>query len=272
MKKLFSSRPVGILFALIAAIVFARLSLFAAEKKEARVTVVIKDVRLMAAQNARPATLNDNVREGTAVRTGGDSRAELTFADKTLTRLGANTVFSFGEGAKSFDLSSGAMLLSVPKEAGATRVNIGAATAAVTGFTGLFENNKGINKLILLEGHGTISFRGIPGDLCQIDAGQMIVWPAHPVRCPERHTVNIEKITKSAKLITLFDPLPNKDLIDLEIVQQNTSGPPPNGYTDPTNQDELDQHAATNPPNTPRPSFTGSPPGQRPFRVKPKSK
>ena len=84
--------------------------LFAADQKQARVTEVIHDVRLLAGQTAaRPATVNDTVREGTAVRTGTDSRAELTFLDQTLTRLGANTVFSFGAAARTYDLGSGAI-------------------------------------------------------------------------------------------------------------------------------------------------------------------
>src|SRR2546430_15092495 len=90
--------------------------LFAADQKQARVTEVIHDVRLLAGQTAaRPATVNDTVHEGTAVRTGTDSRAELTVLDQTLTRLGANTGFSFGAAARTYDLGSGAILISAPK-------------------------------------------------------------------------------------------------------------------------------------------------------------
>jgi hypothetical protein len=49
---------------------------------------------------ARPAAVNDEVRDGTAVRTGVDSRSELKFTDQTLARLGANTLFSFSEGTR----------------------------------------------------------------------------------------------------------------------------------------------------------------------------
>src|SRR5438552_4876455 len=86
--------------------------LLAAEQKQARVTEVIHDVRLLAAQAAaRPAAVNDTVREGTAVRTGTDSRTELLFMDQTLARLGANTVFSFGGSVRTYDLGSGAILM-----------------------------------------------------------------------------------------------------------------------------------------------------------------
>jgi hypothetical protein len=65
------------------------LSLFAhsasgAQLKEALVTEVVKDVKLLPAQAApRPAAVSDTVRDGTAVRTGVESRAELTFTDRT---------------------------------------------------------------------------------------------------------------------------------------------------------------------------------------------
>ena len=54
----------------------------------------------------RPAAVNDNVRQGTALQTGAQSRSELTFKDQTITRLGEKTIFSVGEGARTIDLGS----------------------------------------------------------------------------------------------------------------------------------------------------------------------
>src|SRR5437762_5925876 len=88
----------------------------AAQLKEARVTQVIKDVKLLGGQGGqRSAAVSDAVREGNAVRTGTDSRAELTFSDLTLTRLGSNTVFSFNANTRELDLGGGAVLVEVPK-------------------------------------------------------------------------------------------------------------------------------------------------------------
>src|SRR3954468_19330707 len=90
--------------------------------REARVTQVVKDVKILASQaEPRPATLTDTVRGDTAVRTGVESRAELTFGDTTIARLGANTVFSFNEGSRTVDLANGAILLRVPKGSAAPR-------------------------------------------------------------------------------------------------------------------------------------------------------
>src|ERR1700682_66360 len=91
-------------------------AVYAVQLKAARVTQVVKDVKLLGAQGAqRSAAISDDVREGTAVRTGTDSRAELTFTDLTITRLGANTVFSFNAGARQLDLGGGAGTVDVAR-------------------------------------------------------------------------------------------------------------------------------------------------------------
>src|SRR5438105_4480780 len=100
----------------------------AAELRAARVTKIINDVKLLPGQAAaREAVVNDNVGGGTAVRTGTDSRTELTFADLTITRLGANTIFSFNEGARQVQLGGGAVLVQVPRNGAEVKIS----TAAV---------------------------------------------------------------------------------------------------------------------------------------------
>ena len=136
------------------------VSVPAAQLKEAQVTQVVKDVKLLpTGAAARPATVNDEVRDGIAVRTGVDSRSELKFTDQTLARLGANTLFSFSEGTRNLNLQDGAMLLRVPKGAGGARINSSAVTAAITGTTVMVEthavtkkNKNSYYKFIVLEG------------------------------------------------------------------------------------------------------------------------
>ena len=72
------------------------------------------------------------------MRTGKESRAELTFTDLTITRLGANTIFSLKAGAREVDLTSGTILLSVPSGAAPVKANTIGVTVAVTGGTGSF--------------------------------------------------------------------------------------------------------------------------------------
>ena len=125
--------------------------------KEALVSQVIKDVKLLPNQAAPAASIRDEVRDGTAVRTGVESRAELTFTDQTITRLGANTIFSFNEGTRNLSLSSGAILLRVPKNAGGAQIKTAAVTAAITGTTIMMEYHPDAYiKFIVLEGTGRV--------------------------------------------------------------------------------------------------------------------
>ena len=104
------------------------------ELKEAKVTQVVQDVKILPSNaSPRPAAVNDNIRQGTAVQTGVQSRSELTFKDQTITRLGEKTIFSVGEGARTIDLGSGQVLLYVPKKSGGAKVKMGPVTAAITG-------------------------------------------------------------------------------------------------------------------------------------------
>src|SRR5712691_5946323 len=110
----------------------------AAELRAARVTKIINDVKLLPGQAAaRAATVDEELGSGTAVRTGTDSRTELTFTDLTITRLGANTIFSVNEGARKIELGGGAVLVQVPRNGAEAKTATAAVTAAITGGTGL---------------------------------------------------------------------------------------------------------------------------------------
>ena len=123
----------------IATLAFALASVLpnevsAEELKEAKVTQVIQDVRMLpSGAAARQAAVNDDVRQGTAVQTGIQSRSELTFKDQTITRLGEKTIYSPGAGVRTIDMGSGQFLLYVPKKSGGAKVKMGPVTAAITG-------------------------------------------------------------------------------------------------------------------------------------------
>jgi hypothetical protein len=123
----------------IAALAFALASglpknVSADELKEAKVTQVVQDVKVVPSGAAgRPAAMNETVRQGNAVQTGAQSRSELTFKDKTITRLGEKTIFNVGGQGRTMDMGSGQFLLYVPKKAGGAQVKMGPVTAAITG-------------------------------------------------------------------------------------------------------------------------------------------
>src|SRR5439155_17930308 len=236
-------RVIGILFAFAVAIGAASFTM-AAGKNEARVTQAIHNVQLLAPNAApRPASINDNVRAGTAVRTGSDSRAEVTFTDRTLARLGANSVLSFDEGA--FDLANGSMLLYAPKNSGGARIKTKFATVAGTSFTAMAEYYpKSWLKFIILEGRGSVSLKYHPGETRTLRAGQMIMVRPDATKVPEPQEVDLSDLIKTSLLVAKFPPLPNLNLILREAENQQNL-PPSTPLVDPTGMNARDQRAAT---------------------------
>src|SRR5437763_8580261 len=214
---------------LLGVIIGFAVSVPAAQLKEARVTQVVKDVKLLPTGAAeRPAAVRDEVRDGTAVRTGVDSRSELKFTDQTLARLGANTLFSFSEGTRNLNLQDGAMLLRVPKGAGGAKISSSAVTAAITGTTVMVEthaltkkNKNSYYKFIVLEGTARLYLPGRLGESTLVKAGQMIIMRLDSKMIPEPVDVDIQKITQSSLLITGFGPLGSETLIAFERTRQN---------------------------------------------------
>jgi hypothetical protein len=230
-----SSRPVACLSIFVFICVMAvGPAAKAVQLKQARVTQIIKEVKLMGAEGRlRSAAVNDDVREGTAVRTGTDSRTELTFTDLTITRLGANTIFSFNAGAREIDLAGGAVLLSVPRNGAAVKVNTAAVTAAISGGTALFEYHKGAPaKLLVLEGHGRFCSIAHPDECVTVGPGEMAMMTADG-RINQPTKFNAKLVFTTSKLIVGFPALANEDLILAVIEQQDAdssggpSNPPP---------------------------------------------
>jgi hypothetical protein len=209
-----------------AALLCAGLAVAASSSnKEARVTQIIHDVKLLPSDAAvRAAVVNDRVAEDTGVRTGGDSRSELTFSDLTITRLGANTIFSFNKAGRNDKIESGSILLRVPKDSGGGSIRTSAVTVAVTGTTVILETTRaGKSKLITLEGGASLSLVKHSRESRYVKAGQMLDVPAGATTLPMPVNIDLNEVMKTHPLITDFGPLPSRDLIDAASQQQNTT-------------------------------------------------
>src|SRR5437763_9913830 len=183
--------------------------------KEARVTQVIKDVKLLPGQAApRPAAVSDDVKGDTAVGTGADSRAELTFTDLTIARLGANTIFSFNEGSRTVDLANGAILLRVPKNSGGAKIQTAAVTAAITGTTVIAEYHpKSYAKYLVLEGVMRIYLKGVLGESILLHAGQMIILNPNATRLSEPVDFDLERLLRTSLFIQGYPEIPSLSLM-----------------------------------------------------------
>src|SRR5258707_685207 len=104
----------------------------AAPLTESTFTEIIKDVNTLRTDStAASAKLSDVLKSPDRVRTGAESRAELTASDQTITRVGANTVFSFEGAGRVLNLEKGSLLFHSPKGAGGGTIKSGGASAAV---------------------------------------------------------------------------------------------------------------------------------------------
>jgi len=183
--------------------------------KEARVTQVVKDVKLVPSRaEPRPATTSDIVRGDTAVRTGVESRAELTFGDLTIARLGANTIFSFNDGTRTVDLKDGAILLRVPKNSGGAKIQTAAVTAAITGTTVIAEYHpKSYAKYLVLEGVMRVYLKKVLGESILLHAGQMIILNPNATRLSEPVDFDLERLLQTSLFIQGFRPIPSFPLM-----------------------------------------------------------
>jgi FecR protein len=191
---------------------------------QAEVTKVINQVSLIDPQKGeRPAAVQDIIRNDLGIETGKKSRSELLFQDATLTRLGAETFFSFKTGTRDLTLEKGSMLLQVPKGLGGATIHTAAVTAAITGTTIMMEYipNQYI-KVLVLEGSLRLSRNGVFGDSLVLRPGKMVIMRPDAKRIPDPVDVDLEHITKTSSLVNFpgAAPLPSTPLMQAAIDDQ----------------------------------------------------
>lgn len=198
----------------------------AAEKlRTANVTTAVNEVQVFQGSSAaHAAAVGEKVATPSSVQTGRQSRAELTFNDNTITRLGQNSVFSFREGGRNVELQQGSILLQVPKTAGGATIRTATVTAAITGTTVMFEYSPGKwIKLLTLEGTQKLSINGSK-ESTDVPAGKMIIMPPNARFIPQPLTIDVAKVVATSPLAGQgpFGPLPPaaRELIQQTIKDQ----------------------------------------------------
>ncbi len=179
--------------------------------RTANVTTAINEVQIFPGSSAaHGAAIGEKVATPSSVQTGRKSRAELTFNDSTITRLGQNSVFSFREGGRNVELQQGSILLQVPKNAGGATIRTATVTAAITGTTVMFEYNPGKwVKLLTLEGVQKLSINGGKTSV-DVPAGKMVIMHPNATVIPELMTIDVAKVIATSPLAGdgTFGPLP----------------------------------------------------------------
>jgi hypothetical protein len=198
------------------------VSVHSAPLTESTVTEIIKEVNVLPEAAApAPARLNALVKAPERVRTGAESRTELTAPDRTITRIGANTVFSFETKGRVINLERGSILFHSPKGAGGGTIKSGGASAAVLGTTLLVAATAdGGFKVIVLEGRGRVTLPN--GRRSNLDAGQMVfVLPGGAGFSPVLN-INLGRLVGGSLLVKGFSrELPSIERINAAVKKQN---------------------------------------------------
>src|SRR6266699_3505370 len=169
----------------------------------AEVTKIINRVSVVdPAKGEHPAMLRDVIKDHLGLQTAAKSRSELLFQDNTLTRIGAETFFSFKTGTRDMTLERGSMLLQVPKGLGGAKIHTAAVTAAITGTTIMMEYSpRQYLKVLVLEGSLRLSRNGSFGDSLVLRPGKMVIMRPDAKKIPEPVDVDLAQIVRTSTLV-----------------------------------------------------------------------
>src|SRR5437763_7900006 len=190
----------------------------------AEVTKIINRVSVIEpAKGDRPAPVRDVIKDDLGLQTGARSRSELLFQDNTLTRLGAETFFSFKTGTRDLTLEKGSMLLQVPKGLGGAKIHTAAVTAAITGTTIMMEYSpRQYLKVLVLEGSLRLSRNGSFSDSLVLHPGKMVIMRPDAKKIPDPIDVDLAQIVRTSTLVNFpgTNILPSMPLIQAAINDQ----------------------------------------------------
>src|SRR5438270_172851 len=212
------------LLVVAAGCIFLAHSSAAGPLSSAEVTKIINRVSVIdPAKGGHPAVMREVIKDDLGLRTGARSRSELLFQDNTLTRIGAETFFSFKTGTRDMTLEKGSMLLQVPKGLGGAKIHTAAVTAAITGTTIMMEYRPGqYLKVLVLEGSLRLSRNGSFGDSIVLRPGKMVIMRPDAKRIPDPIDVDLAEIVRTSTLVNFpgGNILPSMPLIQVAINDQ----------------------------------------------------
>lgn len=199
------------------------LALASAALTESTFTEIIHEAKVVAASDktAVPARTGMVFHAPDKVRTGMASRVEMTAPDKTITRIGANTVFTFETGGRNIALEAGSLLFHSPAGAGGGTIHYRGTAAAVLGTTMICAVlSDGRFKVLDLEGKVKVTLK--KGRSIFLKAGQMVIVTPDGDEFEDIKNFNLGKLVSHLVLVTGFsDPLSSLPLIQAAIDEQN---------------------------------------------------
>jgi len=189
----------------------------------AKITEVVNEVSILdpQAKKAVPAKSDAVFQVPEIMKTGADSRSEMVAEDQTITRVGANTLFSFEPRERAINLRQGSILFQSPSGLGGGTIRTASATASVLGTTIIVAATRdGGFKLLVLEGTGYV--RMPDGRRITLQGGQLFVVPPHSQTPGPVLDFLLGDEVRSSLLVSGFRrPLPSWDKIRKQIIEQD---------------------------------------------------
>ncbi|MFZ4599842.1 MAG: YDG domain-containing protein, partial [Terrimicrobiaceae bacterium] len=199
--------------------------------------------------------VGQSVTPGHSVFTKEQSLAELTADDKSIIRLGANSVFSYSSAERIVKLDKGTMLMHTPPGNGGATIDSGGVVGAISGTTFMLTaspakcqncgqeleikpNGKIVCRdhpdlkpansgfaLIVLEGSSVTKVTGADGQTVEIMPGQMAVVGGKGSGAPKVFAVNLAQVVRTSPLINAFPtPLPSMPQIMMAAINSQSTG------------------------------------------------
>lgn len=213
---------IGLFLAVILAVAGVP-ALAAVPLTESTFTEIILQANVVSAadKSAKPARVNEVFKAPDLVRTGTASRLEMTAPDQTITRVGANTVFTFAPGGRDILLERGSILFHAPAGVGGGAIINHGTAAAVLGTTEIGAIlPDGSFKILDLEGKVKVTLKNLLS--IELKPGQMVIVSPDGNTFGPVLNFNLGRLLPHLLLVAGFsDPLSSLPLIQAAIQVQD---------------------------------------------------
>jgi len=165
--------------------------------------------------NKVTAVLNDKIESEAQVGTGEESMCELSLDDKSITRIGANALFSFVKQERLVKCDKGTFLVSKDPETETITVTTGSVTAAVNGSTVVFDVKDDATHIAVAETSKGVVVTDKNGESITLQSGEGISATSNGITSSTPKTVDVKDLISSSPLFTEkgLAPLANDALI-----------------------------------------------------------
>jgi hypothetical protein len=161
------------------------------------ISFVKNDVYSIKDTNKITAILNNKIESNTQVGTGEKSMCELSFDDKSVTRIGENSEFSFIEQERLIKCGDGKFLVSKDPDAQPLTVTAGGVTAAIAGSTVVFDVKGGIAHIAVVETTKGVTVTDKDGKAVTLQSGEGISAAPGGMVSTEPRPVDVKEMTSS---------------------------------------------------------------------------